>query len=60
MSEIGGESRPENVLSQADNLMRLKGLIVQRISPQPAVLRLGARISQEGGADVPARWAAAR
>jgi uncharacterized protein len=83
---------PENVLSQADNLvlMRLnsladaafaqaafsfvppsliersvtfrqgEGLIAGKISPQPALLRFGARISQEGGADVPATWAAVR
>jgi hypothetical protein len=80
---------PENVLSQADNLvlMRLnsladaafaeaafsfvppsliarsatfgqgEGLIAGRISPHPALLRFGARLSEEGGADVPATWA---
>ena len=80
---------PDNVLSQADNLvlMRLnsladaafaqaafsfvppsliersvifhqgEGLIAGKISPQPALLRFGARITQEGGADVPATWA---
>ena len=83
---------PQNVLSQADNLvlMRLNsladtafaeaafsfvppsliersvtfcrgdGLIAGKFSPQPALLRFDARISQEGGADVPATWAAAR
>jgi len=83
---------PENVLSQADNLVLMRinsladaafaeaafsfvppsliqrsvtfhqgeGLIAGKISPQPALLRFGARISQEGGADVPATWAAAR
>jgi len=83
---------PENVLSQADNLvlMRLnsladaafaeaafsfvppsliarsvtfrlgEGLIAGRISPQPALLRFAARISEEGGADVPAAWAGRR
>ena len=83
---------PENVLSQADNLvlMRLnsladaafaqavfsfvppsliersatfrqgEALIAGKISPQPALLRFGARISQEGGADVPVTWAAPR
>ncbi len=83
---------PDNVLSQADNLvlMRLnsladaafaqaafsfvppsliersvifrqgEALIAGKISPQPALLRFGARISEEGGADVPATWAAAR
>ena len=81
---------PENVLSQADNLVLLRlnsladaafaeaafsfvppsliersvtfrqgeGLIAGKISPQPALLRFGARITQEGGADVPATWAA--
>jgi uncharacterized protein len=80
---------PENVLSQADNLvlMRLnsladaafaqevfsfvppsliarsaifrqgEGLIAGKISPEPALLRFGARISEEGGADVPVTWA---
>ena len=38
----------------------LHGLPAGRISPQPALLRFGARISEEGGADVPATWAAAR
>jgi uncharacterized protein len=83
---------PENVLSQADNLvlMRLnsladlafaeaafsfvppsliersvtfrqgEGLIAGKISPQPALLAFDARISEEGGGDVPATWAAAR
>jgi hypothetical protein len=37
-----------------------EGLIAGRISPQPALLRFGPRISEEGGADVPAAWAAAR
>ncbi len=83
---------PENVLSQADNLvlMRLnsladasfaesafsfvppsliersvtfrqgEALIAGKISPQPALLRFGARLSEEGGADVPASWATPR
>ena len=83
---------PENILSQADNLvlMRLnsladaafaqaafsfvppsliersvtfrqgEALIAGKISPQPALLRFGARISEEGGADVPATWAEVR
>ncbi len=83
---------PENVLSQADNLVLLRlnsladaafaqavfsfvppglversatfrqgeGLIAGRISPEPALLSFGTRISEEGGADVPATWAAPR
>jgi hypothetical protein len=80
---------PQNVLSQADNLVLLRlnsladaafaqavfsfvppgliersatfrqgeGLIAGKISPEPALLRFGARISEEGGADVPPTWA---
>ena len=83
---------PENVLSQADNLVLLRlnsladaafaeaafsfvppgliqrsatfrpgeGLIAGRISAEPALLRFGARITEEGGADVPATWASPR
>jgi hypothetical protein len=83
---------PENVLSQADNLILLRlnsladaafaqaafsfvppgliqrsstfrqgeGLVAGQISPEPALLRFGARVSEEGGADVPATWATLR
>ena len=83
---------PENVLSQADNLVLLRlnsladaafaeavfsfvppgliqrsvtfrqgeSLIAGKISPEPALLRFGARISEEGGADVPTTWASLR
>jgi len=72
MSDIGGKSRSA-VTSAASGQSGLgpqiersvtfrqgEGLIAGKISPQPALLRFGARISQEGGADVPATWAAAR
>ena len=81
---------PENVISQADNLilMRLnsaadaafaqavfsfvppelvarsatfrlgEALVAGKISSHPALLRFGARVAEEGGADVPATWAA--
>jgi uncharacterized protein len=83
---------PQNVLSQADNLVLLRlnsladaafaqavfsfvppgliqrsaafrqgeALIAGKISPEPALLRFAARISEEGGADVPATWASPR
>jgi len=83
---------PENVLSQADNLVLLRlnsladsafaeaafsfvppslidrsghvpqgeGVMAGKISPHPALLRFDARITEEGGADVPATWASAR
>jgi uncharacterized protein len=47
-------------LGQSVTFRQGEGLIAGKISPQPALLRFGARISQEGGADVPATWAAAR
>jgi hypothetical protein len=37
-----------------------EALIAGKISPEPALLRFGSRITEEGGADVPATWAAAR
>jgi uncharacterized protein len=80
---------PENVISQADNLvlMRLnstadaaftqavfsfappglvarsaafrlgEALVAGKFSSHPALLRFGARLAEEGGADVPATWA---
>jgi len=83
---------PDNVLSQADNLVLLRlnsladsafaeaafsfvppslidrsvtfrqgeALIAGKISPHPALLRFDTRITEEGGADVPATWASAR
>jgi hypothetical protein len=35
-------------------------LVAGKFSSHPALLRFGARVAQEGGADVPATWAAAR
>ena len=35
-----------------------EALVAGAISSHPALLRFGARVSQEGGADVPATWAA--
>ena len=92
MSTQRPQKIPENVLSQADNLILLRlnsladaafaqaafsfvppgliqrsstfrqgeGLVAGQISPEPALLRFGARVSEEGGADVPATWATLR
>ena len=35
-------------------------LAAGKISPHPALIRFGARVSEEGGGDVPADWAARR
>jgi DNA helicase HerA-like ATPase len=83
---------PENVLTQADNLVLLRlnsladaafaqavfsfvppsligsavtfrqgeALIAGKISPRPALLRFAARVTEEGGADVPTTWANVR
>jgi uncharacterized protein len=32
-------------------------LLAGKISPQPALLRFDARMTEEGGGDVPATWA---
>jgi DNA helicase HerA-like ATPase len=37
-----------------------EALVAGKICPAPALLRFGRRIAEEGGADVPADWAAAR
>jgi hypothetical protein len=32
--------------------------VAGKISPNPALVRFGARVAEEGGSDVPATWAA--
>ena len=51
---------PPSLIDQAVTFHQGEALIAGKISPQPALLRFGARISEEGGADVPATWAHAR
>ncbi|MFY9926470.1 MAG: ATP-binding protein [Streptosporangiaceae bacterium] len=51
---------PPSLIERSVTFRQGEALIAGKISPQPALLRFGARISQEGGADVPATWAAAR
>ena len=51
---------PPSLIERSVIFRQGEALIAGRISPQPALLRFGARISEEGGADVPATWAAAR
>ena len=35
-----------------------QALVAGRLLPQAAYVRMGERVSEEGGADVPATWAA--
>ena len=51
---------PPSLIDRAVTFYQGEALIAGKISPQPALLRFGARITEEGGADVPATWAAAR
>jgi hypothetical protein len=51
---------PPSLIERSVTFRQGEALIAGKISPQPALLRFGARISEEGGADVPATWAAAR
>jgi DNA helicase HerA-like ATPase len=51
---------PPTLIDRALTFQQGEALIAGKISPQPALLRFGARITEEGGADVPATWANAR
>jgi hypothetical protein len=52
---------PPSLIERSAAFRQGEALIAGKISsPQPALLRFGARISEEGGADVPATWAARR
>ncbi len=51
---------PPSLIDRAVTFHQGEALIAGKISPQPALLRFGSRITEEGGADVPATWAAAR
>jgi DNA helicase HerA-like ATPase len=48
---------PRALVDQATGFTLGEGLVGGRIAPQPAIVRFGARIAEEGGADVPADWA---
>lgn len=48
---------PPALIQQATRFGLGESLVAGRISPQPALVRFGARVAREGGADVPADWA---
>jgi DNA helicase HerA-like ATPase len=49
---------PQSLLERATTFRQGEALAAGKISPHPALLRFGARVSEEGGTDVPADWAA--
>ncbi len=51
---------PPSLTDRAVTFHQGEALTAGKISPQPALLRFGTRITQEGSADVPATWATAR
>jgi uncharacterized protein len=49
---------PPSLLAQATGFNQGESLIAGRIVPAPILARFGERITEEGGSDVPASWAA--
>jgi DNA helicase HerA-like ATPase len=51
---------PPGLLARAPGFRLGEALVTGKICPSPALLRFGRRVAMEGGADVPADWAARR
>ena len=51
---------PPRLIDQARTFRLGEALVAGKISPDPALVRFGARVAEEGGSDIPATWAAAR
>lgn len=49
---------PPGLLGRCGVLRQGEALVAGRIAPHPLFLRVGARVAEEGGGDVPATWAA--
>jgi DNA helicase HerA-like ATPase len=50
---------PEGLVALAPAFDQGEALVAGKIAPHPVLVRFGARVSAEGGADVPATWAEA-
>jgi uncharacterized protein len=51
---------PPGLLDRTPAFRQGEALVAGKIAPHPALVRFGARVTAEGGADVPADWAALR
>jgi len=51
---------PLSLLERATSFRQGESLAAGKISPNPTLLRFGARVSEEGGGDVPSDWADGR
>ena len=49
---------PAGLVERATTFRLGEALVAGKISPDPALIRFGARLAEEGGADVPTTWAA--
>ena len=49
---------PPGLIERASTFDQGEALVAGKISSHPALLHFGARVAEEGGADVPATWAA--
>jgi len=49
---------PAGLVERSTTFRLGEALVAGKISPEPALIRFGARIAEEGGADVPSTWAA--
>ncbi len=48
---------PASLVERATTFRLGEALVAGKISPDPALIRFGARLAEEGGADVPSTWA---
>ena len=48
---------PAGLVERATTFRLGEALVAGKISPDPALIRFGARLAEEGGADVPTSWA---
>ena len=51
---------PAGLLDRATTFRQGEALVAGKIAPHPALMRFGARLTAEGGSDVPATWAQQR
>jgi DNA helicase HerA-like ATPase len=48
---------PASLLARSPTFRQGEALVAGRCAPHPLLVRFGARLTEEGGADVPADWA---
>jgi uncharacterized protein len=51
---------PDGLIQRATTFRQGESLVAGKFVPHPEYVRFGQRLSQEGGADIPTSWAAAR